>query len=438
MLLRLAAGFGLLALLSSTALAGTIEGPLQIIVSRDQQTLKVYDGDTVVASSNVSSGKEGHATPTGIFSILEKKRMHHSNIYDDAPMPFMQRLTWSGIALHASGHVPSYPASHGCVRMPDDFARMLYRLTRRGSHVLVNSADVAPHRVEHPALFQPEGAEPEGQLLSDAPLRPTIPGPTLPDPTGGSVEVAMRVAAPPAQAMPVHRPSGDPVRILITRATARDTLKDLQTLLGELGHDAGLPDGVAGLQTTFAIKAFQTAEGMPADGAVTPALVEAVFRKAGRGLPANGRLSVRKEFVTLLEAPVTIRDERAELGTHFLLARTSAGGNDLDWFGVTMDNALATPTRKRLGIVEPGSFSARASDPILEALGRIDIAPDVRGEIEGMVGDGASLTITDAGTEGETGKGTDFITLTRPGPYGSGYASSSARWKKESSIVVVE
>ncbi|MCV3738269.1 L,D-transpeptidase family protein [Rhizobium sp. TRM96647] len=448
MLLRLAAGFGLIALLSSTALAGTIEGPLQIIVSRDRQTLKVYDGETVVASSNVSSGKEGHATPTGIFSILEKKRMHHSNIYDDAPMPFMQRLTWSGIALHASGHVPAYPASHGCVRMPDDFARMLYRLTRRGGHVLVNSADVAPHRVEHPALFQPEGAEPEGQLLSDAPLRPTIlgptipslaiPVPTLPDPTGDSVEVAMRVAAPPAQAKPMHRPAGDPVRILITRATPRDTMKDLQALLGELGHDAGPADGVAGQQTAFAIKAFQTAEGMTADGTASPALIDAVFRKAGRDLPANGRLSVRKDFVTLLEAPVTIREESAELGTHFLLARTSAGGNDLDWFGVTMDNALSTPARKRLGIAEPGSFSARAPDPILEALGRIGIAAEVRGEIEGLVGDGASLTITDTGTEGETGKGTDFITLTRPGPAGSGYASSSARWKKESSIVVIE
>ena len=171
MLLRLAAGFGILALASTTALAGTIEGPLQIIVSRDQQTLKVYDGDTVVASSNVSSGKEGHTTPTGIFSILEKKRMHHSNIYDEAPMPFMQRLTWSGIALHASSHVPAYPASHGCVRMPDDFARMLYRLTRRGGHVLITGGDVAPHVVEHPALFQPEGAEPEAQLLSDAALR---------------------------------------------------------------------------------------------------------------------------------------------------------------------------------------------------------------------------------------------------------------------------
>lgn len=431
MLLRLAAGFGILALASTTALAGTIEGPLQIIVSRDQQTLKVYDGDTVVASSNVSSGKEGHTTPTGIFSILEKKRMHHSNIYDEAPMPFMQRLTWSGIALHASSHVPAYPASHGCVRMPDDFARMLYRLTRRGGHVLITGGDVAPHVVEHPALFQPEGAEPEAQLLSDAALRPAIP-----HPSDGAVEVAMSIPQPPVARPAIQRPAGDPVRILVTRATARDRLRDLQTVLGELGFDAGVADGVAGAQTTLAIKAFQSAEGMPADGAVTPALVEAAFRKAGRALPANGRLSVRKDFETVLEAPVTIRDETVELGTHFLLARTADSGSALAWFAVTMDNALSDPTRRRLGIAEPGAYTASPADPVKAALDRIDIPDDARRRIAALVGDGASLTITDTGTEGETGKGTDFITLTRPGAYG--FNSSTARWKKESSIVVVE
>lgn len=431
MLLRLAAGFGILALTSTTTLAGAIEGPLQIIVSRDQQTLKVYDGDTVIASSNVSSGKEGHTTPTGIFSILEKKRMHHSNIYDDAPMPFMQRLTWSGIALHASNHVPAYPASHGCVRMPDDFARMLYRLTRRGGHVLIAGGEVTPHMVQHRALFQPDGTEPAEQLLSDATLRPAIP-----HPSDGAVEVAMSMPETPAEKPAVRRPPGDPVRILITRTTARDTLQDLQSVLGDLGHDAGVPDGVAGERTTDAIKAFQNAEGMPVDGAPAPALIEAVFRKAGRGLPANGRLSVRKDFETVLEAPVTIRDETVELGTHFLLARTSDSGGELAWFAVTMDNALAEPTRRRLGIKEPGAFTASPADPVKAALDRIDIPDAARRTVETLVGDGASLTITDTGTEGETGKGTDFITLTRPGAYG--YASSTARWKKESSIVVIE
>lgn len=432
MLLRLAAGFGLLALASTTALAGTIEGPLQIIVSRDQQTLKVYDGDRVVASSNVSSGKEGHATPTGIFSILEKKRMHHSNLYDDAPMPFMQRLTWSGIALHSSNHVPAYPASHGCVRMPDDFARTLYRLTRRGGHVLITGADAVPHRVEHPVLFHPAGMEPKNQLLSDASLRPAFP-----PPSEGTVEVAMSVPAQPAEEPAVARPAGDPVRIIITRRTPRDTLRDVQTLLGDLGFDAGAPDGVAGQQTIAAIRAFQSAEGMTADGAVTDALVEAVFRNAGRGTPPDGRLSVRKEFQTVLEAAVSIRDAQTALGTHFLLARIADNGRDLDWFGVTMDNRLPAPTRKRLGIAEPGSIGSAFDDPIAGVLSRVEIPSEVRAQVEDMIGDGASLTITDTGYEGETGKGTDFITLTRPGPPGSGYGSSAGH-KRESSIVTID
>ncbi len=91
---------------------------LQIVVSRDLQSLKVYDGDKVVASSKVSTGKPGHETPTGIFSVLEKRKFHRSNKYSDAPMPWMQRITWSGVALHESNSVPNYPASHGCVRLP--------------------------------------------------------------------------------------------------------------------------------------------------------------------------------------------------------------------------------------------------------------------------------------------------------------------------------
>ena len=101
---------------SPSALAAGAKAPLQIVVSREQQSLVVYDGDTVVATSKVSTGKAGHATPTGIFSILEKRRRHESNIYSNAPMPFMQRLNWYGVALHA-GEIPGYPASHGCIRM---------------------------------------------------------------------------------------------------------------------------------------------------------------------------------------------------------------------------------------------------------------------------------------------------------------------------------
>src|SRR5215475_10275644 len=101
--------------------AGKPQGPLIIAVSINKQQLKIYDANGFFAQSPVSSGMAGHATPTGVFSVIQKQRLHHSNIYSNAPMPYMQRITWSGVALHA-GVLPGYPASHGCIRMPTSFA----------------------------------------------------------------------------------------------------------------------------------------------------------------------------------------------------------------------------------------------------------------------------------------------------------------------------
>ena len=124
--------------LSSLEKAVTDE-PVLMLVSLRQQTMRVYSGDTLVARSNVSTGMPGHRTPTGVFSVLEKKRRHHSNIYSRAPMPFMQRLTWSGIALHESHSVPEYPASHGCVRLPGKFAKQLFGYTVSGASAPLRS-----------------------------------------------------------------------------------------------------------------------------------------------------------------------------------------------------------------------------------------------------------------------------------------------------------
>ena len=99
--------------------------------------------------------RQGRETPAGIFSIIEKEAEHYSNLYDDAYMPHMQRLTWSGIALHG-GPLPGHPASHGCVRMPYDFAERLFDLTKLGMRVIVAPNDVAPVAIAHPALFQPK------------------------------------------------------------------------------------------------------------------------------------------------------------------------------------------------------------------------------------------------------------------------------------------
>jgi lipoprotein-anchoring transpeptidase ErfK/SrfK len=109
---------------------------LRVVVSIPLQKAYVFDDGELVATSPVSTGKRGHVTPTGTFRILQKKVHHRSSKYDNAPMPYMQRLTWYGIALHA-GHVPGYPASHGCIRLPRSFAKKLYKMTDYGTSVTV-------------------------------------------------------------------------------------------------------------------------------------------------------------------------------------------------------------------------------------------------------------------------------------------------------------
>jgi hypothetical protein len=128
--------------------------PMTVVVSLGNQKAEIYRGTSLVTSTKVSTGMRGYATKAGVFSILEKKRMHHSNLYSGAPMPYMQRLTWSGTALHA-GVVPGYPASHGCIRLPFSFAPKLFRVTTVGEHVVVARDSVAPQIIEHDKLFQP-------------------------------------------------------------------------------------------------------------------------------------------------------------------------------------------------------------------------------------------------------------------------------------------
>jgi len=129
-------------------------GPLVMVISLDEQRAYVYRNGVRIGVSTVSTGKVGKETPTGVFTILQKHKDHRSNLYDDAPMPYMQRLTWGGVALHA-GKLPGYPASHGCIRLPFEFARRLFEVTNFGMTVVI--AAEAEHSAElaHPGLFAP-------------------------------------------------------------------------------------------------------------------------------------------------------------------------------------------------------------------------------------------------------------------------------------------
>ena len=169
--------------------------PLLAIVALGEQRVTIFDADGRILRAPVSTGQSGYETPAGIYSVIQKEAEHYSNLYDDASMPFMQRITWSGIALHA-GVLPGHPASHGCIRMPHGFAGRLFDLTSLGLRVIVVPSDVTPAVFTHPALFKPKPLGGEVSLATppapapaeqDQPMRlgagagdASVPPPTIP------------------------------------------------------------------------------------------------------------------------------------------------------------------------------------------------------------------------------------------------------------------
>ncbi|MCG8995661.1 L,D-transpeptidase [Laribacter hongkongensis] len=134
-------------------------GPITLVISLSEQRLYVYRNGIAIGVSTISSGRRGMETPTGVFSILQKRVKHFSNKYDNAPMPYMQRLTWDGIALHG-GSLPGYPASHGCIRLPHAFAQKLYTVTGFDSTtVIVADEQSAPPQVARPGWLAPSVVE---------------------------------------------------------------------------------------------------------------------------------------------------------------------------------------------------------------------------------------------------------------------------------------
>lgn len=361
------------------------DDPLKIVVSLANQRISVYRGDRLVESSPVSTGRRGYSTPSGVFSILEKRRRHFSNLYNNAPMPYMQRLTWSGIALH-QGRLPGYPASHGCIRLPQQFAKTLFGLTERGAHVVVARDDARPVPISHPALFQPTHRE-------------DILGPSLVSAgsmTDGIDTAALAIAD--AEAASVRLTAFDarddaPLRILITRRTVREEVRGVQRMLAGLGYDPGPADGIRGRMTIAAIKAFEQDLGFDPEGQIHDELVRALHAAAELPPPATGHIYVRQNYVDVFDAPITIRDADEKIGTHVYTLMNYGEGERGRW---TMLTAEAVD-----------GASARG------ALNRIEIPDALRRKIEDMLTPGSSVIISDHGIGRETGRGTDFIVLTR-------------------------
>lgn len=131
-------------------------GPLLLIVNLTTQRTVLFRNGVPIGASTVSTGRPGYSTPTGVFTILQKRVEHYSSTYDNAPMPYMQRLTWRGVALHA-GQLPGYPASHGCIRLPIEFAKLLYAVTGLGMTVVITDEAATPRIASPPLIAQGTG-----------------------------------------------------------------------------------------------------------------------------------------------------------------------------------------------------------------------------------------------------------------------------------------
>ena len=385
--------------------------PLMLVVSLGQQKLDVYRGTELVTSTKVSSGKPGHDTRTGVFSILEKRRRHHSNLFSGAPMPWMQRMTWTGTALHG-GVVPGYPASHGCVRLPFSFAPKLFQMTNVGENVVVAHNRIVPEPIEHPNLFQPASA----QALVSLALADRAAGAS----DAGAVASlqSSRQAVTDSYAIAGTIP-GTPLRILITRRTERDRIIAVQYLLSSLGY-LKLQNftGRVGAETIAAIKAFQKTNGLTETGAVSADLAKAVYRVAGRVEPPEGHLYVRQDFNRLFDVPVVLRDPGQKLGTHVFAAMTPpAHSGKMPWVGVSLE----------------GDDSASVLD-------RIEIPDEVRQEISAQLTPGSSLIVAETSVASSLlREGDDFIVWTNDTPMANATpgtrqsASSQAKIKKAKS-----
>ena len=193
--------------------------PMTLVVSTGQQKIDVYRGTDLVVSSVVSTGMAAHPTMIGAFSILEKQRWHHSNIYSGAPMPWMNRITWSGTALHA-GVVPGYPASHGCIRLLYSFAPKLYKMTSKGDNVITSRGRPKPVLIENEALFQP------------------LPPPPLPK----LAEEHEARAEPTTAPMPAVA-RDEPAKVILAKAEMRTTVdSEAQSPRGGRGEPVRTPD----------------------------------------------------------------------------------------------------------------------------------------------------------------------------------------------------
>ena len=369
------------------------KGPQQIFISINQQKLHFYSNGVHVADTSIATGVAAHPTPYGVFSIIQKQIFHRSNIYSNAPMPYMQRITWSGVAMH-EGRDIGHPASHGCIRMPHDFAVRLYRLTKLNTRVIIARAELRPAEFADPHLFVHKERPPEIATPVANELEPVAAKPA-------ELAVHANALSPPSQSDAVTPPADAPA-----------TKPDPKTENAAPGADAS-PAGAAGPRTP------------PTDLAKI-----AVAKKIPISIFVSRkwqRLYIRQQFEPLFDVPVTIAEPESPLGTHVFTALEFIGPEHtaLRWNVVSLPGEPPKRVRyveerrdrhgrvRRREIEEERASDTPAPKGPAQVLARIEIPPEVSEAIAQMIVPGSSLIISDQGLGDETGEGTDFDVVTR-------------------------
>jgi L,D-transpeptidase-like protein len=399
--------------------------PIMAVVSIKSQRVTFYDSEGWIFKAPVSTGTTGRETPAGVFALLEKDKDHHSSMYDDAWMPNMQRITWNGIALHG-GPLPGYAASHGCVRMPYDFAEKLFDKTRIGMRVIISPNDVEPADFTDKMLFQPKAdaiaAAPERAQAATRDAADAAK--TFDDAKKASVTATRQAASLSLAAKKLEqartRANADvtyadklaanaktdqaKARAEDLKQKASAKLADAQT---QLDNDkSGAKEKIdAAAAAKDALKAAEAKRTETAKAAIEAKLaLEPVSVYISR---STQKLYVRRNthkpapdgggevFDTTIEVPVTIRDPNKPIGTHIFtaMARNDSG---LRWSEVTIDDG----------------------DSAKDALDRISFPPDLFDRLGATAVPRSSIVISDEPLSKETNYRTEFVVVLNNQPQG--------------------
>ena len=385
----------------------TVKGPYQIVVAIGSQEALLYGQNGLIGRASISTGRPDKPTPKGVFTVLSKSRWHRSNIYSGAPMPWMQRITWSGVAMH-EGPRPGYPASHGCIRLPTDFAIRLYHTTKVGTRVVVTRDAVAPVPIENAKLFVPKQPidKPVGELTAVV----------VADAGAGKSAVSLAARSAAGKGADVQVAAADE-----PSSSNSKTASDAPSDLPRAGDTTPAESSQSG--DALPIGATPAAAGPLATGTIRlpPAMPASLAVKRNGPVSVFVSLKQKKVFVRqgfdeLFDMPVTIADPDRPIGTHIYTAMgLTEDGKAMRWTALSVPSGYRhhSSRRHRHQKNEDAAQADKSSSSAAEALDRITLPPEAIERIDEMLAPGSSLIVSDNALSDETDNSTNFVVLTR-------------------------